>query len=138
MLYILDTDTVSHFRRYHPLVLARVRQARPATVSASAITVEEQIDGWYHRLKHARVPQDIEDHYRRLLATVVFFGKFPVIEYTVPAIQRFEMLKKAKLNIRANDMRIGAIALEAGATVVTANTRDFGRIPNLAVEDWTV
>ncbi len=33
--------------------------------------------------------------------------------------------------------RIAAVVLEDGGTLVTRNLRDFRRIPNLAIEDWT-
>jgi predicted nucleic acid-binding protein len=37
-----------------------------------------------------------------------------------------------------DDVRIGAIALEHGLTIVTRNVRDFSRIPALATVDWSV
>jgi tRNA(fMet)-specific endonuclease VapC len=36
-----------------------------------------------------------------------------------------------------NDLWIAAHALAAEMTVVTADSSDFGRVPNLSLEDWT-
>lgn len=35
------------------------------------------------------------------------------------------------------DLLIAASALRHAATLVTVNTREFSRVPNLALEDWT-
>ena len=35
------------------------------------------------------------------------------------------------------DLRIASIALSQNMTVVTRNLSDFGRVPNLAIENWT-
>ncbi len=45
---------------------------------------------------------------------------------------------KKKHNIGGNDLLIAATALESGATVVTRNLRDFGRVPGLLVIDWSI
>jgi len=55
---------------------------------------------------------------------------------TVSAWTQFESLVSAKLYVKHNDLRIAAIAKEIGATVVTRNRRDFGRVPGLIIEDW--
>ncbi len=38
--------------------------------------------------------------------------------------------------IGANDLLIAAIAIAHSLTLVTHNTREFGRIEQLAYEDW--
>lgn len=57
---------------------------------------------------------------------------------TVAALGRFDQLTRAKLNVKGNDLRIAAIALEHSATVVTRNRRDFGRVSGLPFEDWSL
>jgi tRNA(fMet)-specific endonuclease VapC len=45
-------------------------------------------------------------------------------------------LEQAGQPISAHDMLIAAHALTLGLTVVTANVREFRRVPGLAVENW--
>src|SRR5437762_14326998 len=45
-------------------------------------------------------------------------------------------LQSAGSPIGPNDLLIAAIALANDATLVTHNTSDFGRVPNLRIEDW--
>lgn len=42
-----------------------------------------------------------------------------------------------KLGVKANDLRIAAIALENSAIVVTRNRVDFGRVTELQIENWS-
>lgn len=46
-------------------------------------------------------------------------------------------LEKQGSMIPHNDLWIAAHALALGLTVVTGDISDFGRVPGLAVEDWT-
>ncbi len=136
-LYILDSDTVTHLRNRHPVVLDRARRVPEADVCVSVITLEEQLDGWY-KLLHRPIPKPrLADAYRRLVETVGHYRFARILPFTEEAIDHAERLLKMRLNVKRNDLRIAAIALEADATVVTANVRDFTRVPGLLVEDWT-
>jgi tRNA(fMet)-specific endonuclease VapC len=46
------------------------------------------------------------------------------------------VLEKAGTPIGPLDTKIGAHALSLGVVLVTHNTREFRRIPGLAVQDW--
>jgi len=47
-------------------------------------------------------------------------------------------LKAFGTMIGANDLFIAAHARSLGLTLVTNNTREFGRVPKLVVENWTL
>jgi tRNA(fMet)-specific endonuclease VapC len=59
------------------------------------------------------------------------------LSFTESAINRRAELRAFKLNVRKMDLAIAAIALEQSAVLLTRNTRDFRRVPGLAVEDWS-
>lgn len=136
-LYVLDTDTVSHLRNGHPLVTARAAAVLPPQKFVTIITVEEQLDGWYSMLRRPLTRPRLANAYARLTETVRYYATAQLVPFTEAAMEEFDLLHKMKLNVRKNDLRIAAIARLAGATVVTANVRDFTRVPGLPVEDWT-
>jgi tRNA(fMet)-specific endonuclease VapC len=137
-LYILDTDTLTLFRDGHAQVCARVATHPASDIAATIISVEEQLGGWYALLRRAGKPDQFEFAYRRLAETIRFYGGIRIEEFTRPAINRYGQLLALRLNVGRMDLRIAAIALEAGATVATRNRRDFGRVPGLNIEDWSV
>lgn len=49
----------------------------------------------------------------------------------------FEELRQKRIRIGTMDLRIAAITIAKGMTLLSRNLVDFERIPSLAVEDWT-
>ena len=135
-LFVLDTDTLSLYRRGQPLVVQRMFQQSLNTLATTAITVEEQLTGWYTLLRKQKSREQLARAYQNLVDTVVELNQFRLLSFTEESIDRFETLRSQKLGVRANDLRIAAIALVNGATVVTRNVADFGRVPGLLVENW--
>jgi tRNA(fMet)-specific endonuclease VapC len=137
-LYAFDTDTLTLFGRMHPAVLRNVVHHLADDIRTTAVTVEEHVGGWYTAVRNARTPQQTAAAYARLTDAVRHLGNWDVLPFTAAAVGRFQDLLRQRLNVGGNDLRIAAIALEAGAVVVTRNLRDFRRVPGLRCEDWSV
>jgi tRNA(fMet)-specific endonuclease VapC len=137
-LYVLDTDVLSLHQDGHPVVTRNVESHPPQEVALSVISVEEQLTGWYSRLRRTRKRDLLAQLYQRLATNVMALSGLPILSFTEPAILRYEKLQKLKLNVGKNDLRIAAITLENGGILVTRNQRDFQRVPNLTIEDWSV
>ncbi|WP_363318236.1 hypothetical protein [Nostoc sp. NMS4] len=45
---------------------------------------------------------------------------------------------RQRIRIGTQDLRIPAITLSVNGILVTRNRKDFEKIPNLRLEDWTI
>jgi tRNA(fMet)-specific endonuclease VapC len=64
------------------------------------------------------------------------FSRFQVLPFDEPAAARCDALRP-HVRIGTMDLRIAATALSHSLTVLTRNTVDFARVPDLVVEDWS-
>jgi tRNA(fMet)-specific endonuclease VapC len=62
----------------------------------------------------------------------------PVIPFDAAAAAVFDGLVAQRVRVATMDLRIAAIALSRGMVLVTRNVSDFGKVPGLQTEDWTV
>ena len=95
------------------------------------------LSGWYALLRKVKGTQALARAYQRLADNVAVLSHFPILSFTETAITRFDELKRLKLGVKHMDLRIAAIVLVNGGTVVTRNLRDFRNVPGLAAEDWS-
>lgn len=137
--FLLDTNTITLAQFGHQTVLAHLA-AHPANdIALPAIALEEQMRGWLGRLPRLKASNRQADWYDRLVNRMLpVWRAYEVLSFTEAAILRFDHLRSLRLNVGSMDLRIAAIALETSCTVVTANIRDFGRVPGLSTVDWTV
>ena len=137
-LFVLDTDLLTLYYRGDPTVVQHLDARPPNALAISIMTIDEQLSGWYTLTRQARGPDQIARAYAQLGESVVRLARWRILPYTEAAIARVAQFKVLRLNVRLMDLRIAAIALEHGAVVVTRNLRDFGRVPGLDVEDWSM
>ena len=136
--YILDTDHITALQNCHPIFLQHFRSIDDSEIFVTIITLEEQIRG---RLKvindHNTNSQKLPLAYYELHKTFDFFGKMNLLDFDHQALTHYQNLKKQKIRIGSQDLKIAAIALTHQMTLVTRNTKDFCQVTDLTLEDWT-
>src|SRR3954467_11885675 len=128
--FLLDTHIVSSLIR-KPLGPMRQRAERVGfNRLATSIIVAAEVRFGYVRRESARLRRDAE----------AVLALLPILPFETPADQRYAELR-AELERRGtpiggNDMLIAAHALALDSALVTANEREFRRVPGLRVENW--
>jgi tRNA(fMet)-specific endonuclease VapC len=139
--YILDTDHVSLHQRGYRTVSRRWAQVGEDNVAVTVITLEEQIRGRLAMIRHhSPTPQQRRQElnaYDDFWTTWGYFQLLTILPFDQTSSDRFWRLRQQGVRIGSQDLRIAAIALSLGATVVTRNSRDFSRVPDLLIEDWS-
>jgi len=137
-MIFLDTDHVSVLQRHsvsRSRLLARLDNSveNPMT---SAITLEEQSRSWIAKIGRLRDVHDQVNPYRRLVELFEFFSEWDIIPFCIHSAQRYTELRSNRVRIATTDLKIASIALVHDATLLTANSRDFEKVPGLRFENW--
>ena len=139
-MILLDTDHVSVLRyEEHPRCIAlgaRLESARELEVAISVITLEEQMRGWLAEIGRRRDVREQITDYENLAKLVRFFNRWQLVPLDERAVNRFDMLRKQRIRIGTPDLKMASIALVHDALLLSANLRDFKKVPGLRVENW--
>ena len=89
-----------------------------------------------------RVGAEKSDRYPESLNALELFIQAVTVLPMAPEVARFYSKVRLDLEQRgqiigANDLWIASHCLQLGLTLVTNNEREFSRIPNLTIENWT-
>jgi tRNA(fMet)-specific endonuclease VapC len=110
----------------------------PGVVGLSVVVIEEAFRGRLAALARARDGAMRIIQYGHLLTTAQTIRNLPLVPYDAPAEVQFQHLLTLRLRIGTQDLKIAAIALANQLTLLTRNRSDFGRVPGLALDDWSV
>jgi tRNA(fMet)-specific endonuclease VapC len=139
MVWILDTDHISLFQRGNPTVTRKIQAIAREDLAVTIVSYEEQIRGWLKIV--SRSSSDFEQltfGYSQLNRNLNFYRTKTVLDFNTDAATQFQEFLRQKIRAGTQDLRIAAIALSLGGTVVTRNQRDFQRVPGLRIEDWSI
>jgi tRNA(fMet)-specific endonuclease VapC len=115
----------------HPAVSAHYARQGPQTIFLSAISYYELRYGALHSGAVQRHLQAVED----------FTAPLTILPFTPSSAEHSSRVRQALAStgqmIGPMDLLIAGHALEHQLTLVTGNLREFSRVPELSVVDWT-
>jgi tRNA(fMet)-specific endonuclease VapC len=141
-VFLFDTDHLGLLQTHSNPGFAKLSQRISGHSSSdfwiSIVSFHEQIRGWNAYLAKATDQAGIVKGYRRLELILSDFAQAQVAPFGDAAALVFEDLRSMRIRIGTMDLRIAAIALANGFTLLTRNAVDFAKVPNLSFEDWTI
>jgi tRNA(fMet)-specific endonuclease VapC len=132
MKFMLDTNTCIYLiKQKSRKLLQRFNKHLVGEIGISSITLAE--------LQYGAAKSLYVDKNREALSE--FILPLEIADFDEKAAESYGTvrngLKKAGRPIGSMDMLIGAHALSIDVTIITNNTKEFRKIKNLRVEDWT-
>ena len=132
MRYMLDTNICIYIIKNKPKkVIMELKRHKPSEICVSAITYAELTYG---------VEKSMAVEKNRL-ALALLFSNIEVLNFDIKAAIHYgkirAYLEKQGTPIGPLDMMIVAHAMSLGYTVVTNNIKEFQRVPDLKLENWT-
>ena len=130
LAYLLDTNILSDLvRNPQGVVAARITKAGEDTVCTSIIVAAELRYG-ATKSNSAKLTERID----------LILSALDILPLETPADHQYAALRHHLTHqgtpIGPNDLLIAAHAIASDLTVVTANVREFSRVPVLKVENW--
>ena len=130
MIYRLDTNIIIAALRNHANPLARLRTSDVSEIKVSEVVRAELLFGC---LKSNHPDEE------RIKVNHVL-GPFERLPFSGDAVEHYasfraELEREGRV-IGPNDLLIASTARAVGTIMVTANKKDFSRVPGLVAEDW--
>jgi tRNA(fMet)-specific endonuclease VapC len=140
-MILIDTDHATYLKYPESergrRLIDRLSALPPSeVVGVTIVTVEERMRGWLAVIAKEKLAIRQVIGYRELAQLFEFYQEFEIILFDEAAARRFDDLRNQRLRLGTMDVKIAAIALANNALLLSANRRDFERVPGLRVENW--
>jgi tRNA(fMet)-specific endonuclease VapC len=141
MTHLLDTDTLSVLQvgkgAQYAVLVANLNLHPDGDVGVSVVTFHEQARGCHNKVNAAKSPAQVVRGYELFLQLLRAVRLFPTVPFDHGAAVEFDKLLHVRKQVGTMDLRIACTALVGNLTLVTRNTADFSKVPNLKITDWT-
>lgn len=139
-MILLDTDHMVVLKYAQGADYQKLSAKMAASIdqhfATTCVAVEEQLRGWLALINRSSDMHRQVSAYQQLNNLIDYFARWTRLNFDEQAADQFKLLRSQKIRIGTMDLKIAAIALVNGSTLLSANLRDFQQVPNLHVEDW--
>jgi tRNA(fMet)-specific endonuclease VapC len=139
--YLLDTDHITLLQRNlgsdSEILKRRIDATPDAEFAFSMVSFHEQVLGAHTYVINARSETALLWGYELFDQILTAFSASLVLPFDARANDLFEQLRARKIRISTMDLRIACIAIVNDRILLTRNFRDFEKVPELRLEDWT-
>lgn len=132
-MYLLDTNAcIAVLNGSSEALIARLQRHKPGDIHLCSVVKAELIYGAYHSSRAA-------DNLRLLGRFFEPFISLPFDDACCDSYGRIRSdLARDGMPIGPNDLLIASTAVANDVTLVTANSREFGRVAGLRIENWAI
>jgi tRNA(fMet)-specific endonuclease VapC len=134
-----DTDVLTELFAGNAVYVARLHAIDPDKRGIPIGAAAEIVRGWLHAIRQAEAGRGritLEYAFGRLQQSFVNMAPFVFLPYTTAAHALVRQWQRAKIRVGTNDLRIAAVCIVHGATLVTRNARDYAHLPGLTFDVW--
>jgi tRNA(fMet)-specific endonuclease VapC len=134
-----DTDILTQILLGNPAYQERLAQIPVAEQGIPILVAEELLRGRFNTIRQAeggKAKIAIDRAYQLFEQTLTDIREFTILSHTTEAEGTYQTWRTKKIRGSTHDLRIAAICVTDGVTLITRNRRDFGQIPGLFVEFW--
>ena len=132
-MYLFDTNVLSETikRKPNTTLIQRLKEVESEPQFTSCICVMELRYGSRRRSDHDAFWKRLEAELLSRVEVVDITTNIAILAGDIAGI-----LSRKGIGISAEDLLIGATALTADMTLITANVKHFEKIPGLKIENW--
>ena len=130
---IIDTDTISYFFRNEKVVVEKVDYYLKefGQINVSVVTYYEILNGLYYK--------DAKKQLAKFEAFIELNTVLPITDGIARnSAKIYAKLRSKGVTIGHNDVLIAGTAIQHDMKLITNNTKHFGNIDELLIDNWTL
>jgi tRNA(fMet)-specific endonuclease VapC len=134
-----DADVWSLMTKGDAVCLQKAASIPVADQSMPIVVAEQELRGRLNAIRQAQMGKfkiAVERAYELFQESIADLRQLLILGHTPQAEALVRAWRQQKIKVGISDMRIAAICIVHGATLISRNRRDFDQVPGLLVEYW--